>query len=225
MDIPPLPLMLAQHGAELLPGAALTILDQLEAALTSLPVDRPGLRLHAIASLHALLAADGPIGRIAADHIGPMARPVRAILFDKTAGTNWALGWHQDRTIAVAERRDVPGYGPWTVKHGMPHVAPPFSLLAGMLTLRVHLDPVQRDNAPLLIAPGSHRRQAPETEIDQLVKAHGVHACLAEAGDIWIYATPILHASEKSARPTRRRVLQIDYAAATLPGGLDWLGL
>jgi hypothetical protein len=201
------------------------MLNRLEAALDGLPVDRPGLRLHAIADLTPLLETEGPIGRIAGVQIGGQARPVRAILFDKTADTNWALGWHQDRTIAVAERREVPGYGPWTVKHGMHHVAPPFSLLAGMLTLRVHLDPVQEDNAPLLIAPGSHHRLVPETEIAQVVKAHGVHACLADAGDIWAYATPILHASDAATRPARRRVLQIDYATASLPGGLDWLGL
>lgn len=54
----------------------------------------------------------------------------------------------------VRERRHVPGYGPWTVKDGLLHVAPPFEILAGMVTLRVHLDPVPVTNAPLLIAPG-----------------------------------------------------------------------
>ena len=46
--------------------------------------------------------------------------------------------------------------------------------------------------------------------------------CVAEAGDIWAYATPILHMSERAMRPRRRRVLQIDYAGSDLPGGLDW---
>ncbi len=77
-----------------------------------------------------------PIGDIAAGAIGAEARPVRAILFDKTAATNWALGWHQDRTIVVRERREVPGFGPWTVKAGLLHVAPPFEVLAGMVSNR-----------------------------------------------------------------------------------------
>jgi hypothetical protein len=34
-------------------------------------------------------------------------------------------------------------------------LAPPFDLLAGMVTLRLHLDPVPATNARLLIAPGS----------------------------------------------------------------------
>jgi hypothetical protein len=53
--------------------------------------------------------------QIARRHLGPAARPVSAKLFDKSASRNWALGWHQDRTIAVRARIDTPGYGPWTV--------------------------------------------------------------------------------------------------------------
>lgn len=225
MTDPTIPLTLERDGAEHLPGAALAARDQLETALADLPADRPGLRLREIAGLPALLDAEGAIGKAAARHLGAEARPVRAILFDKNDRTNWALGWHQDRTIAVSARREVAGFGPWTVKHGMQHVAPPFALLTGMLTLRVHLDPVPADNAPLLIAPGSHRTLAAEDAIEQVVAAHGTHACLAEAGDIWVYATPILHASDAAIRPTRRRVLQVDYAATPLPGGLDWLGI
>jgi hypothetical protein len=221
----PRPLTLEQDGAEHLPGAALAARDRLEAALAELPVDRPGLRLRENTNLRPLLEANGPIGLVAAQRLGPSTRPVRAILFDKSADANWALGWHQDRSIAVTARHEVPGYGPWTVKQGMQHVAPPFSLLAGMLTLRVHLDPVPADNAPLLIAPGSYRTLVPEAEIERVVAAHGVHACLADAGDIWVYATPIVHASDAATRPARRRVLQVDYAAAPLRGGLEWLGI
>jgi len=200
-------------------------LEELETALAELPADRPGSRLLGVPGLDLLLAAEGVLGRIATHRLAPNAQPVRAILFDKSEHTNWALGWHQDRTIAVAARREVPGFGPWTVKHGMQYVAPPFTLLAGMLTLRIHLDPVPAGKAPLLIAPGSHRTLVAESDIERAVGSHGIHACLADAGDVWAYATPILHASDAAARPARRRVLQIDYAATALPGGLDWLGI
>lgn len=216
---------LERDGAEHLPGAALAALEQLETALSGLPSERPGLRLRELPGLPALLEARGMIGRIPARHLGPDTRPVRAILFDKSEATNWALGWHQDRTIAVARRHQIDGFGPWTVKQGMQHVAPPFALLAGMLTLRIHLDPVPADNAPLLIAPGSHRALVAEHAIEQAVAAYGIHACLAEAGDVWAYSTPILHASDAATRPARRRVLQVDYAAVKLPGGLEWLGI
>jgi len=219
-------LTFGRDGAERFALAALDAVQDIEAIASRLEPDRAGIRLHGIDALQPLLAPESAIGGIAADAIGPAARPMRAILFDKTAAANWSLGWHQDRTIVVAERHDVEGYGPWTVKAGLLHVAPPFKLLARMVTLRVHLDPVGVDNAPLLIAPGSHRAgQVAEEDIDALVTACGVSICLAERGDVWLYATPILHASNAAVIPQRRRVLQIDYATGDLPGGLTWLGI
>jgi ectoine hydroxylase-related dioxygenase (phytanoyl-CoA dioxygenase family) len=112
------------------------------------------------------------------------------------------------------------------MKAGLQHVTPPFAILADMVTLRVHLDPVPAGNAPLLIAPGSHRfGRIAEDDIAGIVDRCGRMACIAEGGDIWLYATPILHASEASHEPQRRRVLQVDFAASNLPGGLRWLGV
>jgi ectoine hydroxylase-related dioxygenase (phytanoyl-CoA dioxygenase family) len=95
-----------------------------------------------------------------------------------------------------------------------------------MLTVRVHLDAVPASNGPLLIAPGSQRHgRIPTTAIPDAVRACGIFACLARPGDIWLYATPILHASEAAVAPKHLRVLQVDYAKAELPGGLEWLGV
>lgn len=201
-------------------------LRAIEAALEGVPASRAGVRLAGRPGLARQLSGDAPLGRVAAGLIGPAAFPVRAILFDKSAVVNWALGWHQDRTIAVAARVELPGFGAWTMKQGLLHVAPPFSVLAGMVTLRLHLDPVPADNAPLLAARGSHRLGiVPEDQVESVAAAAGRLVCLAERGDVWAYATPILHASARAVRPARRRVLQVDYAAAPLPGGLVWAGL
>lgn len=169
-------------GAEKVEGALDDdALARIETALADLPSDRPGIRLANGAELKDLLAAPGPIGRVAARFLGPKAQPVRAILFDKSEQTNWALGWHQDRTIAVREKVDVAGFGPWSVKAGITHVEPPVDLLERMVTLRVHLDPVDADNGPLLIAPGSHRLgRIPEAQIDEVVERCGTCACLAD---------------------------------------------
>jgi ectoine hydroxylase-related dioxygenase (phytanoyl-CoA dioxygenase family) len=105
-------------------------------------------------------------------------------------------------------------------------VAPPFEVLSRMITLRFHLDRTPSTNAPLLISPGSHRLgRIAEADIQAVVERCGAVACLAEAGDAWLFATPILHASEAAVEPDRRRVLQVDYATAELPGGLEWLGV
>jgi hypothetical protein len=198
----------------------------IEDAVAGLPSDQPGLRLQGNRALRPLLAQAGPVGSVAATVLGNKSRPVRAILFDKSASTNWSLPWHQDRTIVVQERADVAGFGPWTVKSKLLHVAPPFHVLDGMVTLRVHLDAVPETNAPLLIAAGSHRLGLiPEGDVKRVADACETIVCLADVGDVWLYATSILHRSDAAKVPTRRRVLQVDFAAVELPGGLKWLGV
>jgi len=220
------PMRFAEHGAERLDAAALPMLSEIKRAMAGQPRDRPGVRLRGVPALARLLGADGGIGSQVVRFCSAAPQPVRAILLDKTEATNWSLAWHQDRTICVRERRDVADFGPWTVKSGLLHVAPPFELLARMVTIRIHLDDVPPDNAPLLIAPGSHRAGlVREERINAIVAECGVHACTAQAGDVWIYATPILHASDAAATASRRRVLQVDYAAFDLPGGLEWSGI
>lgn len=200
--------------------------DQIEALQTLADErigERPGTRLDGEGSLTALLAMSGPIGGVAASLTSPAARAVRVVLFDKSEAANWTVAWHQDRTIPVVARVEVDGFEPWTVKDGVPHVEPPYEVLARMVTLRVHLDPVDDANAPLRVALGSHAIGRIEADQAGRVAASGEHrVCCAEAGDIWAYRTPILHMSERAATPTRRRVLQIDYADFALPGGLEW---
>lgn len=191
-------------------------------ALDAVLLGRPGRRL-----------ADGRwadvlpvLTKIAADLIGDAAFPVRAVAFDKTPETNWAVAWHQDRTVAVQARVDTPGFGPWSTKDGVPHVAPPVEVLEGMVTLRLHIDPCDDNNASLKVALGTHRLGVVAAErAANVAKAHPLLVCHAGVGDVWAYSTLILHASERSRVVRRRRVLQIDFAVAPLPGGLIWHGL
>lgn len=215
-----------EHGAQLFRGAVVRDLSALLVAIDKVPTGRAGVRLNGLTALNPYLNPEGTIGNIVTSLIGPKSKAVRAILFDKSEETNWSLAWHQDRTICVRRKVEVEGFGPWTRKGGMQHVAPPFDVLSRMVTLRVHFDDVPPDNAPLLVAPGSHREgRVSESEISRVVKRRGIAMCLAVAGDVWAYSTPILHASDASAVPGRRRVLQIDFAAENLPGGLEWLGI
>jgi hypothetical protein len=209
----------ARDGAAHFPGAFnLEEIDDLKRLETA----GPGRRLNGVALSDRL----GPATGIAIRLAGPEINPVRAVLFDKTADANWRLGWHQDRTVAVRERREAPGFGPWSRKSGVLHVAPPFEVLERMITLRIHLDACGPDNAPLRIALGSHLiGRIPAREAADAAGRLPHLDCLAEAGDVWAYATPILHASERAKEPNRRRVLQVDYAAFDLPDRLEWAGL
>ena len=88
--------------------------------------------------------------------LGADASPVRALFFDKTPQANWPVLWHQDRTIALAERHELTGWGPWSIKAGIPHVHAPAEVLEGMLAVRLHLDDCGRDNGPLRVLPKTH---------------------------------------------------------------------
>ena len=217
-------LRLDPDGAELHPAAfSRAQIKKLEHVLAPAPREAAGTRFIFVPGL---VGALGPATSVAMSILGPTARPVRATLFDKSLARNWSLGWHQDRTIAVRARIDTPGFGRWTRKAGITHVVPPFALLERMLTLRIHLDPAGVDNAPLLILPGSQRLGViAEGEIPHLAARAPQVACLADRGDLWVYAAPILHASARAARPARRRVLQLLYSGEDLPNGLEWLGI
>jgi hypothetical protein len=208
-----------RDGALHLPGL---LAESQLTGLGELTTNGPGARLHD-AGLREFIA---PATAAARRLIGEAALPVRAVFFDKTAEANWAVAWHQDRTIVVRKRCEAAGFGPWSRKDGLLHVTPPTAVLAGMATLRLHLDPCGQSNAPLKVALGSHRLgHVPAREAAARAGEHPLLVCVAAAGDVWAYSTLILHASERATAPRHRRVLQLDYASTDLPGGLEWAGL
>ncbi|MGB3723091.1 MAG: phytanoyl-CoA dioxygenase family protein [Pacificimonas sp.] len=226
MDIP----ALEEHGAVRVTSALTPATSQ--RLWSDLPVlggsQVPGRRLTTLGAARPLFHPAGAIGRFAAAVLGHVARPVRAVLFDKRGDLNWTLGWHQDRTIVVKARQDCPGFGNWTIKSGLLQVEPPFEIIEQMLTMRIHLDDVDADNAPLLVLPGSHRAgRLTADDVTQMTETLTPLTCLAQTGDIWIYRTAVVHRSAAVSRAgdRRRRVLQVDYSAEELPSQLEWRGL
>jgi hypothetical protein len=155
--------------------------------------------------------------------LGSGARPVKATLFDKTPEANWKVPWHQDLSIAVAERHEIDGFGPWTVKDGIHHVQPPAAILEGMLAIRIHLDPAGPESGALRVVPESHRQgRLTQAELTRLRQERGEAMCPVGAGGVMLMAPLLLHASSASLSPGHRRVLHIEYAAQELPPGLRW---
>ena len=214
-------LSLERDGAKRFRGLASDRLSALEPLFTE--GLRAGRRLKSTDELVEIVGERSPISRQVAERLGASARVVRAIAFDKRLGDNWSLGWHQDRTICVKARPEITGFRAWGRKQGLWHVQPPFSIIANMITARIHLDPVDARNAPLRIALGSHR-MGPVEDRNATKRATELpeFQCCADAGDVWLYATPILHASAR-ASGHGRRVLQLDFAAVDLPSPLEWL--
>lgn len=156
-------------------------------------------------------------------HLPAEPLPVRAIYFDKSSEANWLVAWHQDLTLAVRARVEVPGFGPWSVKENVPHVQPPMELLERMLTVRLHLDPADETNGALRVLPGTHRGGRLSAErIRELRTTHAEHLCTAGAGDVLLMRPLLLHASGRSTSGAHRRILHLEYAGFALPAGLEW---
>lgn len=219
-----------EDGAEIISGAvSLSELAALAEAFETHDVARPGRRATTSEpAVGALVRPQGAMGRVAQRYAaaGETMQPVRVVLFDKTAAMNWAVPWHQDRTIAVAARHAVDGFDHWNRKDGVDHVEPPAELLSRMLTLRLHLDETSADNGALDILPGSHRLgRVPSNEVAGLAQSDHAVACAVRSGDILAMRLTTIHKSERSTRPGRRRVLHVDYSPDVLPPPLRWHAL
>jgi ectoine hydroxylase-related dioxygenase (phytanoyl-CoA dioxygenase family) len=147
--------------------------------------------------------------------LGQNSIPIRGIFFDKTPGANWPVAWHQDLTLAVTDRRDLPGWTNWSVKRGAHHVNPPVSVLENMVTLRVMLDDCDADNGPLRVQPGLHRLgRLSREQIVECCASQEEQECLGWAGDVLMMRPLLVHASSAARNPRHRRVVHIEFVAA-----------
>ncbi|HEX7653525.1 MAG TPA: phytanoyl-CoA dioxygenase family protein [Verrucomicrobiae bacterium] len=150
--------------------------------------------------------------------------PVRAIFFDKNPAANWLVPWHQDLAIPVKRQIDTPGFHGWSIKDGICHVHPPAEILAGMVTLRLHLDDCSAANGALRVISGSHLAgKIPSDQVSAWTEAHPAETCEVPQGGALLMRPLLLHASSPSEQPAHRRVLHIEYASQLLPNGLNWL--
>jgi ectoine hydroxylase-related dioxygenase (phytanoyl-CoA dioxygenase family) len=168
------------------------------------------------------LAKSRAVREIMENLLGPECFAVRGIFFNKTRSSNWKVVWHQDLTIAVRERKDVEGFGPWTRKAGILHVQPPPEVMSGLLAIRLHVDESATENGPLRVLPGSHRKGRLSAEQIGSWNKETCVTCTVPKGGALVMRPLLLHASSSCAIPKSRRVIHLEFAAAELPHGLDW---
>jgi ectoine hydroxylase-related dioxygenase (phytanoyl-CoA dioxygenase family) len=169
------------------------------------------------------LARSPEVRRVLAEVGFPGAFCVRGVLFDKHAGANWKVPWHQDRKIAVRERIEVEGFRGWSVKEGMVHCQPTGDVLESMVTVRLHLDDCGPQNGPLKVVARSHRHGLLTIGASlALAEAGPVVTVTCKAGDAVVMSPLLLHASSQAEVVGHRRVLHLEFATGALPGGLAW---
>jgi ectoine hydroxylase-related dioxygenase (phytanoyl-CoA dioxygenase family) len=178
-----------------------------------LPRSRAGIR-HALKNSTVSELANSPkLLEISKSILGHAAVPFRATVFDKSAASNWLVVWHQDTALPLQDRRESPGWGPWSIKDGVHYAHAPASALSKVLALRVHLDDSTAQNGPLRVLPGTHLRGVlSDHAVHELVKHVSPVDCQVSMGGILAMRPLLVHSSSKSIMKIPRRVLHIEYA-------------
>jgi ectoine hydroxylase-related dioxygenase (phytanoyl-CoA dioxygenase family) len=171
----------------------------------------------------AKVASDPRLLEIARAVLSSEAFPFRATLFDKSPNANWLVVWHQDTALPLRDRRETPGWGPWSIKEGIVYAHAPASALCRVLALRVHLDESTTQNGPLRVIPGSHRKGLlTDDEVHELAMTAPSVDCPVPLGGVLAMRPMLVHSSSKSKAQNARRVLHIEYAtSATVADGLE----
>jgi len=158
------------------------------------------------------IALDSRMLEIARDILGSGAIAFRATLFEKLPDSNWLVAWHQDTALPLRDRREVTGWGPWSVKDGVNYAHAPAQALEKVLALRIHLDDSTLDNGPLRVLPGTHTQGVlTDDQIHAVAERAKSIDCLM-LGGIVAMRPLVIHASSKSRTDNPRRVLHIEYA-------------
>lgn len=146
---------------------------------------------------------------------------VKSIYFDKPEKSNWYVAYHQDLTISVDKKINLPDFGPWTTKQNQFAVQPPLDVLENIYTIRIHLDDTDEHNGALKVVPKSHSKgiYRPET-IDWSVETEEI--CSVEKGGIMIMKPLTLHGSNRTTNGKKRRVIHIEFSDRELPEELQW---
>ena len=171
----------------------------------------------------AAVARDPRLAAIARRFLKAEPIPYRATLFNKSPLNNWLVVWHQDTALPLRERRDVEGWGPWSVKAGVTYAHAPAVALARVIALRLHLDDSRLDNGPLRVIPGTETLGVlSDSEVTRLVADASPVDCLVPSGGVIAMRPLILHASSKAESNRPRRVLHIEYTdSLRLDHGLE----
>jgi len=146
----------------------------------------------------------------------------KSIYFNKTEHSNWFVSYHQDLSISVQNKIETKGYTQWTEKKGQLGVIPPTSILNNILTIRIHLDDMTKDNGPVRVIPQSHLSGKINFDHNKHLLSKEI-ICEAKSGDIMLMKPMILHASNKSKNLKPRRVLHLEFSSLNLNEPLGWL--
>ena len=193
---------------------------------STLPRSKAGARNALTNPAASAIAGDSRLLQIASDALGGTAFPFKATLFEKSQRANWLVVWHQDTALPLRARREVAGWGPWSIKAGVVYAHAPAAALARVVALRVHLDDSTPENGPLRVLPGTHRLGVlTDSQLQQLSRTRSSVECIVAKGGVVMMRPLLVHSSSKASGIAPRRVLHIEYATSRDLGDALELGV
>ena len=146
---------------------------------------------------------------------------IKSIYFDKHEQSNWFVPYHQDLMITVDQKKDLKGYGPWTLKQDQVSVQPPQPILKSIFTVRIHLDETNNLNGALKVVPGSHANGIVRKATNDRFNDSETICNVPKAGLMFMRPL-LLHSSSRTKNNKGRRVIHIEFSNAELAPGLSW---
>ncbi len=118
--------------------------------------------------------------------------------------------WHQDTALPLLEKKELDGWGPWSLKDGVTYAHAPASALEQILAVRLHLDDSNLNNGPLRVLPGTHRSGVlTDDQMRQLSETVDSVDCTVPRGGAVLMRPLVVHASSKSTCEEPRRVIWV----------------
>ena len=161
----------------------------------------------------ASIVMDSRLVRIAGNVLKNQPVAYRATVFDKSADSNWFVGWHQDVVLPLASRFESSEWGSWSRKGGVLFARAPAWALSRVVALRIHLDTSTVDNGPLRVISGSHRLGVlTSDDVSRTVRESNYVECAVPGGGVLAMRPLLIHSSPRAFSNATRRVLHIEYA-------------
>jgi hypothetical protein len=194
--------------------------DELIAAISGVDPNKPGSR-GLLGNSIVARTADALLQRLLGlELLSVQHRPVQCSLFAKGEGASWSVTPHQDLSVPLASRVDVPEWGGWSRKENVWFAQPPAAFLEQMVAVRLQLDANASETGPLEVVPGSHAKGRLASASASEFAQHRIK-CIVPRGGALVMRPLLIHSSSKPLSPLPRRVLHFLYGPL-LPAALSW---
>lgn len=147
---------------------------------------------------------------------------IKSIYFDKPPHANWIVNWHQDLTINLDGKADIPAFKKWRETEARTVVQPSLDVLESIFTLRIHLDDCTQENGALRVIEGSHKEGVINMRKWKGEDERAITTCEVGRGGVMLMRPLLLHSSRRTENQQNRRVIHIEFLEKELPYTLKW---